>query len=177
MLPAASRPVVAGRQVLARARQGGDPVPKPAGGAPAQGTRGGGPRDRVMPPPSGARCLAVPLFLCGEVALLKWAVWQGDRVIVRVSEARVRPERFDDFREMVVSAVREFPGRYAGLVDHEVLAAPPHSLLYVSRWRGEEDLVAYAGEGWRDQPVVLPGEEEYLLGPLQVRHFTVASLD
>ncbi|OEJ96456.1 hypothetical protein J116_020350 [Streptomyces thermolilacinus SPC6] len=104
-------------------------------------------------------------------------MWQGDCVIVRVSEARVRPERFDDFREMIVSAVREFPGRYAGLVDHEVLAAPPHTLLYVSRWRGEEDLVAYAGEGWGDQPVVLPGEEEYLLGPLQVRHFTVASLD
>ncbi|QES46626.1 hypothetical protein DEJ50_00940 [Streptomyces venezuelae] len=95
-------------------------------------------------------------------------------VIIRVSEARVRPERFEAFREMIVSAVRGFPGRYPGLVDHEVLLAPPDSLLYVSRWRSEEDLADYAGEHWRDQPVVLPGEEEYLLGPLLVRHFTSA---
>ncbi|MGW7433480.1 antibiotic biosynthesis monooxygenase [Streptomyces sp. NPDC054861] len=97
-------------------------------------------------------------------------------MIIRVSEARVRPERFDAFHRLIVSAVREFPGRYAGLVDHEVLLAPPDSLLYVSRWRGEEDLVAYAGGDWRDQPVVLPGEEEYLLAPLRVRHFTRDSL-
>ncbi|MBA0053943.1 hypothetical protein E0L36_24750 [Streptomyces sp. AJS327] len=103
-------------------------------------------------------------------------MWQADGVIVRVSEARVRPERFEAFHEMIVSSVREFPGRYPGLVDHEVLVAPPNSLLYVSRWRGEADLVEYAGEHWRDQPVVLPGEDEYLLGPLEVRHFTVASL-
>ncbi|MEV4682332.1 antibiotic biosynthesis monooxygenase family protein [Streptomyces kurssanovii] len=97
-------------------------------------------------------------------------------MIVRVSEAHVRPERFEAFRDMIVSAVREFPGRYPGLVDHEVLLAPPDSLLYVSRWRSEEDLVAYAGEHWRDRPVVLPGEDEYLVAPLQVRHFTLASL-
>ncbi|MEV4950017.1 antibiotic biosynthesis monooxygenase [Streptomyces sp. NPDC053755] len=97
-------------------------------------------------------------------------------MIIRVSEARVRPERFEEFREMIVSAVREFPGRYAGLVDHEVLLAPPDSLLYVSRWRGEQDLVEYAGEHWRDQPVVLPGEDEYLDAPLRVRHFTTAPL-
>ncbi|MGW3494519.1 antibiotic biosynthesis monooxygenase family protein [Streptomyces sp. NPDC001020] len=97
-------------------------------------------------------------------------------MIVRVSEARVRPERFEAFRDVIISAVREFPDRYPGLVDHEVLLAPPDSLLYVSRWRSEEDLVNYAGEHWRDQPVVLPGEDEYLVAPLQVRHFTLASM-
>ncbi|QNS02384.1 antibiotic biosynthesis monooxygenase [Streptomyces xanthii] len=95
--------------------------------------------------------------------------------IVRVSEARVRPERFDAFHDFIVAAVREFPRRHAGLLSHEVLVAPPHSLLYVSYWRSEADLVAYAGEGWRDQPVVLPGEDAYLLAPLQVRHFTRTS--
>ncbi|MFJ5774631.1 hypothetical protein [Streptomyces sp. NPDC093094] len=95
-------------------------------------------------------------------------------MIVRVSEAHVRPELFDAFREMIVSAVRDFPGRHPGLVDHEVLLAPPHSLLYISRWRGEEDLVEYAGENWRDQPVVLPGEDTYLVEPLKVRHYTLA---
>ena len=98
-------------------------------------------------------------------------------MIIRVSEAQVRPERFAAFRDMIVSAVREFPGRYPGLVDHEVLLAPPDSLLYVSRWRSEEDLVDYAGEHWREEPVVLPGEDEYLVAPLRVRHYTVASLD
>ncbi|MFF3203873.1 antibiotic biosynthesis monooxygenase [Streptomyces sp. NPDC002962] len=97
-------------------------------------------------------------------------------VIIRVSEARVRPGRFEAFRDMIVSAVREFPDRYPGLLDHEVLLAPPDALLYVSRWRSEQDLVGYAGEHWRERPVVLPGEDEYLAVPLQVRHFTVASL-
>lgn len=100
----------------------------------------------------------------------------GMALITRVSEARVRPERFEAFRDFIVSAVRAFPERHPGLVDHEVLLAPPGTLLYVSRWRSEEDLVDYAGENWRDQPVVLPGENEYLAAPLQVRHFTRAPL-
>ncbi|NRQ31883.1 hypothetical protein HII36_08525 [Nonomuraea sp. NN258] len=92
--------------------------------------------------------------------------------IIRISEARVRPDRFEAFRDFIMSAVREFPARHPGLVDHEVLLDAPDSLLYVSRWRGEEDLVDFAGENWRDQPVLLPGEEEYLAAPLTVRHFT-----
>ncbi|MFJ6784138.1 antibiotic biosynthesis monooxygenase family protein [Streptomyces yangpuensis] len=97
-------------------------------------------------------------------------------MIIRVSEARVRPDRFEAFHDMIVSAVREFPGRHPGLVDHEVLLAPPDSLVYVSRWRSEQDLAGYAGEHWRTSPVVLPGEDEYLVAPLRVRHFTLASL-
>ncbi|MEU8776839.1 hypothetical protein [Streptomyces sp. NPDC048606] len=93
-----------------------------------------------------------------------------------MSEARVRPERFEAFHELIVAAVRGFPDLHPGLVDHEVLIAPPDSLVYVSRWRGEEDLVGYAGAHWRERPVMLPGEEEYLLGPLVVRHFTHAPL-
>nr|WP_308800935.1 antibiotic biosynthesis monooxygenase [Streptomyces polyasparticus] len=98
-------------------------------------------------------------------------------MIIRVSEARVRPERFDDFRDLIVSTVRDWPDRYPGLLGHEVLVAPPDTLQYVSRWRSEADLADYAGEQWRDQPVTLPGEEEFLLAPLHVRHFTVAPLD
>ncbi|MFF6952894.1 putative quinol monooxygenase [Streptomyces iakyrus] len=101
---------------------------------------------------------------------------QGMALITRVSEARVRPERFEAFRDFIVSAVRAFPDRHPGLVAHEVLLAPPGTLLYVSRWRSEADLVAYAGEHWRDRPVVLPEEDEYLVAPLQVRHFTLAPL-
>ncbi|MFC8142417.1 putative quinol monooxygenase [Streptomyces paradoxus] len=101
---------------------------------------------------------------------------RGTALITRVSEARVRPERFEAFRDFIVSAVRAFPDRHPGLVSHEVLLAPPGTLLYVSRWRSEADLVEYAGEHWRDQPVVLPGEDEYLVAPLRVRHFTLAPL-
>ncbi|MFF7300460.1 antibiotic biosynthesis monooxygenase [Streptomyces sp. NPDC008265] len=97
-------------------------------------------------------------------------------MIIRVSEAHVRPDRFEAFHDMIVSAVREFPGLHPGLVDHEVLIAPPDSLVYVSRWRSEADLAAYAGQDWRTRPVVLPGEDDYLLAPLRVRHFTSAPL-
>ncbi|MDR6979060.1 hypothetical protein J2X68_005794 [Streptomyces sp. 3330] len=38
-------------------------------------------------------------------------------MIIRVSEARVRPERFEAFHDMIVEAVREFPGRCPGLVE------------------------------------------------------------
>ncbi|MCY0952016.1 hypothetical protein [Streptomyces sp. H27-S2] len=56
----------------------------------------------------------------------------------------------------------------------EVLLAPPDSLLYVSRWCSEEDLVAYARGHWRDRPVLLPGKGGYLEEPLRVRHFVRA---
>ncbi|MEU1576753.1 antibiotic biosynthesis monooxygenase [Streptomyces collinus] len=105
------------------------------------------------------------------------AVGRGTALITRVSEARVRPERFEAFRDFIVSAVRTFPDRPPGLVAHEVLLAPPGTLLYVSRWRSEADLADYAGEHWRDRPVVLPGEDEYLVAPLQVRHFTLTPLN
>lgn len=88
----------------------------------------------------------------------------------------MRPDRFEAFRDMIITAVRDFPALHPGLVDHEVLLAPPDALLYISRWRSEEDLVGYAGRDWRDQPVVLPGEQEYLVAPLRVRHFTLAAL-
>ncbi|MDR6979059.1 hypothetical protein J2X68_005793 [Streptomyces sp. 3330] len=58
-----------------------------------------------------------------------------------------------------------------------MLFAPPDALLYVSRRRSEQDLIGSAGEHGRDQPVVLPGEDEYLLAPLRVRHFTRACPD
>ncbi|MFD6418903.1 antibiotic biosynthesis monooxygenase family protein [Streptomyces sp. NPDC060194] len=93
-------------------------------------------------------------------------------MIVRISEARVRPDRFDAFRDMIAEAVAAFPSRHPGLLSHEILLAPPDALLYVSRWRSESDLVAYAGPAWRDAPVVLPGEKEYLTAPLLLRHFT-----
>jgi hypothetical protein len=98
-------------------------------------------------------------------------------VIVRVSTARVLPGRLEAFVDYILAAVQEFPAQNAGLLSHEVLIDDENSeLVYVSRWRDEQALIGFAGAGWRDDPVVLPGEEAYLLGPLIVRHYRGASI-
>lgn len=93
---------------------------------------------------------------------------------MRISEAAVRPGMVEELREVIVTAVTEFPRRYDGLLSHEVISDAT-TLLYLSRWRDEAALAAYAGPGWRDQPVMLPDEERYLTQPLRIRHFTVDS--
>ncbi len=51
----------------------------------------------------------------------------------------------------------------------------PGREVYQSRWRDEASLAAFAGPAWRREPVVFPGEEEYLREPLQVTHFAVTA--
>lgn len=67
-------------------------------------------------------------------------------LITRVSEARVRPERFETSHDFIVLTVRACSDQHPGLVAHEVLLVPPGALLYVSRRPSEEDLAASAGE-------------------------------
>jgi hypothetical protein len=96
-------------------------------------------------------------------------------MIVRMSEAAVNPGMLEEFREIIVAAVAEFPGQHEGLLSHEVVSDDERTLIYLSRWRDEAALEAYAGPGWRDQPVMLPDEERFLAEPLRVRHFAVDS--
>ncbi|MBW6437111.1 antibiotic biosynthesis monooxygenase [Actinoplanes hulinensis] len=96
-------------------------------------------------------------------------------VIVRTSTARVVPGRMAAFTDYILAAVSAFPGENPGLLSHRVLVDDEAGeLVYLSRWRDEEALAAFAGPAWRDAPVMLPGEEEYLLAPLLVRHYREA---
>lgn len=95
-------------------------------------------------------------------------------MIVRVSEALVNPGAEEDFLRRLQELVAGFPGRYEGLVGHEVLVdrADSRRVLYISRWRDERALAEYAGPGWASHPVTFPGEDVLLSQPLTLRHFT-----
>jgi len=67
-------------------------------------------------------------------------------VIVRISEASVRPGMLSAFRAAVLDEVRTYPSVHAGLE-------------------------RFAGPDWRNAPVTFDGEDDYLLEPLRVRHF------
>jgi quinol monooxygenase YgiN len=93
-------------------------------------------------------------------------------MIVRVSEAHVREGMEGEFLAALRELVTSFPGRYRGLLRHDVLVdlADPGRVQYVSEWADESALVAYAGVEWRTQPVTFPNEERFLRRPLVLRH-------
>ena len=98
-------------------------------------------------------------------------------MIVRTSTARVIPGRESAFQKAIVDLVADFPSRYAGLLSQEVLVGlgDPGVLVYVSRWRDEQSLEAYAGPGWRDTPVTFPDEDDYLVSPLELAHYVAVA--
>jgi len=93
-------------------------------------------------------------------------------MIVRVSEAHVREGMEEEFLAVLRELVATFPGRYRGLLRHDVLVdlADPGRVQYVSEWVDESALVAYAGADWQTQLVTFPDEERFLRGPLVLRH-------
>ncbi|MBB2976854.1 quinol monooxygenase YgiN [Microbacterium endophyticum] len=94
-------------------------------------------------------------------------------MIVRTSEALARPESRAEFLTALRALVEGFPAAHPGLIDHEILVDQdnPDSILYISRWASEADLVTYAGESWATEPVTFPNEAHYLQRPLTLRHF------
>jgi len=94
-------------------------------------------------------------------------------VIVRMSEAAVQPGRLGEFLEAVLREVQPYAREHKGLLSDEILVqdGPEPVLIYVSRWRDEAAVRAFAGPDWRDEAVTFPGEGDYLRGPLRVRHF------
>lgn len=92
---------------------------------------------------------------------------------MRVSEARVEDGLEEDFLRRLRDLVADFPNTYPGLLRQEILIdqADARRVQYVSVWQDEGALVAYAGEGWRTDPVTFPDEERYLSAPLSLRHF------
>ncbi|HWL88888.1 MAG TPA: antibiotic biosynthesis monooxygenase [Polyangiaceae bacterium] len=99
-------------------------------------------------------------------------IYQMDAaMIVRISEARVRPGLLDEFRDFIVEGTRHYD-ELDGFLGDEVLVTDG-GLLFISRWRDEVALERFAGSGWRDTPVMLPAQERFLAEPLRVRHFHV----
>lgn len=98
-------------------------------------------------------------------------------MIVRMWEARVRPERLAEVRDWIASTV--WPAMVArdGFLGAELLRSCPHDadrLLLMSRWRDEAAVAAFAGPHWWDTPRVAAGEEAFVLRPPQVWHFASA---
>jgi GNAT superfamily N-acetyltransferase len=92
-------------------------------------------------------------------------------MIIRRSTARVRPGMLDEFRAFIEAGTTRFAAHEGFLGDAIVVG--PDTLTYVSRWRDTAALAAYAGPGWRTEPVVLPDEDRYLTEPLRLRHVEV----
>ena len=100
-------------------------------------------------------------------------------MIVRISEALLAPGMTEEFMLRLNTLVRDFPSLYDGLISHEVLVdrADPLRVSYVSRWRDESSLVAYAGANWASDPVTFPEEDRFLREPLALRHFVTVEID
>jgi len=99
-------------------------------------------------------------------------------MIVRISEAILVPGMTEEFMIRLNALVRDFPSHYDGLMSHEVLVdrTDPLRVSYVSRWRDEASLVAYAGASWASDPVTFPDEDRFLREPLALRHFAPAEI-
>ncbi|GAA1855118.1 antibiotic biosynthesis monooxygenase [Myceligenerans crystallogenes] len=89
-------------------------------------------------------------------------------MIIRRSTARVRDGMMTEFREFIAAGTAEFR-ELDGFLGDEIVVGPG-TLTYVSRWRDEAALAAYAGPGWRTEPVVRADEDRYLTQPLRVTH-------
>ena len=89
-------------------------------------------------------------------------------MIIRRSTALVRPGLLDEFRAFIEAGTAGFAA-LDGFVGDEIVVGPD-TLTYVSRWRDAAALAAYAGPGWRTDPVVLEDEDRFLVEPLQLRH-------
>lgn len=97
-------------------------------------------------------------------------------MILRLSEAHVRPERLPEFLRVLAAEVGDYPRRHDGLLAHDVLLREDDDgpvVVYMSRWREAADVERFAGPEWRSRPVVFPDEDVYLRGPLRLTHFEV----
>lgn len=89
-------------------------------------------------------------------------------MIIRSSTALVRPGMLDEFRAFIEAGVTQF-ATLDGFLGDEI-AVGPDTLTYVSRWRDAAAVEAFAGPGWRTEPVTFEDEDRFLVAPLRVRH-------
>lgn len=100
-------------------------------------------------------------------------------MIVRTSEAHVKPDRIEEFMEVLRDLVATFEHRYPGLRSHTILVdqTDPTRVVYQSTWLDEDSVRGFAGDDWATDAVTFPGEEELLQAPLVLRHFETVAPD
>lgn len=100
-------------------------------------------------------------------------------MIVRTSEALVKPDRVDEFMEVLRDLVATFEHRYPGLRSHQILVdrADPTRVIYQSTWLDADSVRGFAGDDWATEAVTFPGEEDLLQQPLVLRHFETIEPD
>lgn len=74
----------------------------------------------------------------------------------------------DDFRAFIEDGTKKF-ATLDGFLGDEIVVGPD-TLTYVSRWRDEAAVAAFAGPGWCTEPVTFEDEDRFLVEPLLVRH-------
>jgi heme-degrading monooxygenase HmoA len=95
-------------------------------------------------------------------------------VIIRTSRADVRPGQEAAFEARILETVRSSPAQNPGLLGYDVLTQQDGLVLvFQSRWRDENAIAQFAGARWATDPVTFPGEDRYLIRPLQLDHFHV----
>lgn len=107
-------------------------------------------------------------------SLLIWALLEVQHVIIRSSTAEVLPGREESVQTAILDLVRGFPAAYPGLLGFDVLIRDAgRVLIFLSHWRDEDAVAAFAGPRWDTDPVTFEDEEQYLSRPLQLEHYHV----
>jgi len=98
-------------------------------------------------------------------------------VIVRMWEARVAPDRVEEFTALVASTILPHVMSADGCLGGEVLRPlvgeddDEPRVIGITRWRDEESLRTLLGPMWRVRPMWEELELEYVIRPPHVWHF------
>ena len=89
-------------------------------------------------------------------------------------EARVRPGMLDELAAWLLGDAWELMAAVDGFLAGELYRSYEGAprLVLVTHWRDESALEAFAGAGWRTDPVVADAGRDYLAGEPQVWHFS-----
>ena len=94
-------------------------------------------------------------------------------MITRMWECKVVPAVLDEFVVFIRDTVWADMAEADGFVDGELYRSldAEARLVFISHWRDEAALEAFAGPDWRTAPLVDDLQRDYLAGPSHVWHF------
>jgi heme-degrading monooxygenase HmoA len=97
-------------------------------------------------------------------------------MIVRILQLNVRPDRIQQFLEVIAARVQQGVQGADGLLGWEVLAPleqPPVTVV-ITRWRDEDAVRTWAGPFWRQRPVGIETDlANYLAHSSVVSHYVL----